>query len=171
MFYKPLGSCKTVGIDGITAKENLESLLHSDDHAFIYHCYNHYCCPIGYEKEPLDQKKIFHSDATKTEYCDLILVADTSRKYESIHCFKWEDIEKDLNMKGAEYLNIRRPDLGVQLKKKSSNTNNNERNLHCIIQFKRIDTRMSISSSADLFSQYLNNEELSEELEENEIED
>ena len=147
------------------ARENLESLLHSDDYAFIYHCYNHYCCPIGYEKEPVENKKIYKSDDSNTEYSDFILVADTSRKYESIHCFKWEDIDKDLNMKSPESFNIRRPDLGILLKKKASTTNNNEKNLHCIIQFKRLDANISVPSS-DSFSQYLRNDEFSEEYEE-----
>ena len=35
MFYKPVGTCKTVGFNGKMAKEKLQNLLQSDDHAFI----------------------------------------------------------------------------------------------------------------------------------------
>lgn len=174
MFYKPVGTCKTAGINGKIAKENLETLLHSNDYAFVYHCYNHYCCPIGYEKEPLDHKKIFKTNGN-VDFLDWILVADTSKKYQSIHCVKWDDIDKDLNLKSPEYLNIRRAELGVQVKKlkykAEQSGRTNERNLHCIIQFKRLDNSYISTHSSDSSSKFSLTESTTDESEENDVED
>ncbi len=187
MFYKPVGNCKTAGLDGKSAKDILEKLLHTDDHAFIYHCYNHYFCPIGYEREPQNAKKIYENVVDDTDFTDTILIADTSKKYQSIHCVKWDDIEKDLNLKSPEYLNVRRLDLGIQIKKlKNKDLLNTERNLHCIIQFKRTDNCISGSTSSEISTisfpklnrlDSINNESINNEnddfndFEENELED
>ena len=179
MFYKPVGSLKTFGFTGDNAKVRLKRLLHSQYVSFIYHCYNHYCCPVGYEQEPFNQSQIFECESYKDELVssifletnsstqipsattvDWIFVADTSRKYPSMHCIKWDDIELDLNTRSPEYLNIRHLDRGIQilgaqtkdsskikvdfnndLSKASSldkKRGGQERNLHCIIQFKRV---------------------------------
>ena len=34
------------------ALENLKDGLRSTDRTYIYHCYNHYMCPIGFEMTP-----------------------------------------------------------------------------------------------------------------------
>ena len=34
------------------ALENLKEGLRNPSMAFIYHCYNHYFCPIGFEEVP-----------------------------------------------------------------------------------------------------------------------
>jgi hypothetical protein len=174
MFYKPVGTCKTVGFNGKMAKEKLQNLLQSDDHAFIYHCYNHYFCPIGFECEPNDAKKIYASNLNDNDLITTILIADTSKKYQSIHCVKWADIEKDLNTKSPEYFNIRQPELGYQIKKlKNKDLNpDNERNLHCIIQFKRLDISASSISSIDSHSKLSHLDSVSSEsLEENGVSD
>lgn len=31
----------------------LKSDLKRDDFALVYHCYNHYFCPVGYETSPV----------------------------------------------------------------------------------------------------------------------
>lgn len=48
---------KTTEIDENLALKNLLEGLKSERKAYIYHCYNHYMCPIGYEithKNPMD---------------------------------------------------------------------------------------------------------------------
>ena len=51
-FYKPVGKGRTFGIRPERALENLKEGLRNPSMAFIYHCYNHYFCPIGFEDVP-----------------------------------------------------------------------------------------------------------------------
>ena len=51
-FYKPVGKGRTVGVRPERALENLKEGLCDPSMAFIYHCYNHYFCPIGFEEVP-----------------------------------------------------------------------------------------------------------------------
>ncbi|MCG8621937.1 MAG: hypothetical protein MJE68_08090, partial [Proteobacteria bacterium] len=51
-FYKPVGKGRTFGVRPGRALESLKEGLHDPVMAFIYHCYNHYFCPIGYEEVP-----------------------------------------------------------------------------------------------------------------------
>lgn len=139
-FYKPVGADKTIGITGKSAKNNLQTLLKSKESAFIYHCSNHYCCPIGFEREPVSHNEIYteNKDANQSgEFLDWFMIADTSRKHQQFHCIKWENIDKDLNMKSPDFINVRHLEKGIQqngYKKKA------EKNMHCIIQSKKLDT-------------------------------
>ena len=153
IFYKPVGKNKTFGMTGALANKSLETLLHSKSTAFIYHCYNHYCCPVGYEHESADCTQIY-GDSSNAEYINWVLIADTSRKYPCFHCVKWEDIDKDLNTKSPEFLNIRHLERGVQVRetkqqKSSEISDTSSRagagNLHCIIKFESV-----ASSSSEL---------------------
>ena len=51
-FFKLQGRNKTVGVKPQKALEDLKEGLRDPNFAFIYHCYNHYFCPIGYEDVP-----------------------------------------------------------------------------------------------------------------------
>ena len=57
--YKPKGKMSTSGISESDGKTLLKEGLESNDKAFIYHCYNHYCCPIGFEDEAMNSGKCF----------------------------------------------------------------------------------------------------------------
>lgn len=120
---------------GDIAKSRLKTLLKSKDSAFIYHCHNHYMSPIGFEEEPVNHSDVFDKNSECPEYLDWIIIGDTSRKYQQLHCIKWEDINIDLSLKYPDYLNVRRLDKGIQQNgyKKSV-----EKNLHCLIHFKRL---------------------------------
>ena len=50
--FKLHGKNKTLGIDKAQALTNLQAGLQTDSKAYIYHCYNHYMCPIGFESTP-----------------------------------------------------------------------------------------------------------------------
>lgn len=47
--YKPKGKSRTVGLSGEEALHRLKKGLQNPQMAFIYHSYNHYFCPIGYD--------------------------------------------------------------------------------------------------------------------------
>ena len=50
--YKPKGKSRTIGLSGEEALHRLKNGLHDPQMAFIYHSYNHYFCPIGYDDSP-----------------------------------------------------------------------------------------------------------------------
>lgn len=52
--YKPKGKSRTFGLSGDEALRQLKKGLHNPQMAFIYHCYNHYFCPIGYDDSPIN---------------------------------------------------------------------------------------------------------------------
>lgn len=47
--WKLHGKNQTLGIEKNQALENLINGLRNERKAYIYHCWNHYFCPIGYE--------------------------------------------------------------------------------------------------------------------------
>ena len=53
ILYKPKGKSRTIGLNGEEALRQLKKGLHNPQMSFIYHCYNHYFCPIGYEDSPI----------------------------------------------------------------------------------------------------------------------
>lgn len=52
MFWKMHGEGRTIGIDDSLALEKLVEGLRSENNTYIYHCYDHYCCPVGFEATP-----------------------------------------------------------------------------------------------------------------------
>ena len=50
--YKPHGCNKTEGITDEQALKALKKGLRGNVTTYIYHCQNHYFCPIGYEDVP-----------------------------------------------------------------------------------------------------------------------
>ncbi|XP_052216537.1 basic immunoglobulin-like variable motif-containing protein isoform X2 [Dreissena polymorpha] len=129
--YKPHGKNKT---ENVTAEDALAAVKKGllDQHTtFIYHCQNHYFCPIGYEDVPQSPTQAYSGPTDDAD--TWILIGDPSRKHPSVHCKRWEDIVTDLNCQNPEYLDIRRLDKGIQRR----NTKKNGGNLHCIIAFQR----------------------------------
>ena len=51
--YKPQGRNKTESVSADQALRALKKGLRSTDTTYIYHCQNHYFCPIGFEDVPL----------------------------------------------------------------------------------------------------------------------
>ena len=51
--YKPQGKNKTSGLTPEDALSKLKQGLQDPASTFIYHCQNHYFCPIGFEDVPL----------------------------------------------------------------------------------------------------------------------
>nr|XP_020828043.1 basic immunoglobulin-like variable motif-containing protein isoform X1 [Phascolarctos cinereus] len=110
--------------------------LKDESLAYIYHCQNHYFCPIGFEATPIKANKAYsrsHLLQQEVEYW--ILIGEPSRKHPTIHCKKWADIVVDLNTQNPEYLDIRHLERGLQYRK----TKKVGGNLHCIIAFQRLN--------------------------------
>ncbi|XP_038050150.1 uncharacterized protein LOC119723518 [Patiria miniata] len=144
--YKPVGKARTVGRTSEEALRLLKAGLHDAETTFIYHCWNHYFCPVGFEEVPKKAVDAFRGPLSEDEVDTWILVADPSRKQPGIHCFRWEDISTDLNCKSPECLNIRKLHLGVQTRK----TKRVGGNLHCLMAFKRSNSQSASVSLGHL---------------------
>ncbi|CAG05667.1 unnamed protein product, partial [Tetraodon nigroviridis] len=146
ILYKPHGKHKTAGETGhsvitlliFSAEGALMKLtqgLKDEAMAYIYHCQNHYFCPVGFEATPLKATKAYRGPlpVNETEYW--ILIGEPSRKHPAIHCKRWADIATDLNTQNPEYLDIRHTERGIQRRK----TKKLSGNLHCIMAFQRVN--------------------------------
>uniref|UniRef100_A0A3Q3JVR7 Uncharacterized protein n=1 Tax=Monopterus albus TaxID=43700 RepID=A0A3Q3JVR7_MONAL len=132
ILYKPHGKHKTAGeTEGALMK--LTQGLKDEAMAYIYHCQNHYFCPVGFEATPLKAARAYGPLPTgEMEYW--ILIGEPSRKHPAIHC-KWLDIVTDLNTQNPAYLDIRHTERGIQQRK----TKKVGGNLHCIMAFQRVN--------------------------------
>ncbi|XP_042562544.1 basic immunoglobulin-like variable motif-containing protein isoform X2 [Clupea harengus] len=135
ILYKPHGKHKTAGETAEGALLKLTAGLKDDTMAYIYHCQNHYCCPVGFEATPLKAAKAYRGSLPQNEMEYWILIGEPSRKHPAIHCKKWTDIVTDLNTQNPEYLDIRHTERGIQYRK----TKKVGGNLHCIMAFQRVN--------------------------------
>ncbi|OWF54608.1 uncharacterized protein LOC110443012 [Mizuhopecten yessoensis] len=131
--YKPHGKDKTFGMTSDMALQAIKKGLQDPNTSYIYHCQNHYFCPIGFEDTPLKAEEAYSGPLAQEDVETHILIGDCAIKHPSIHCKKWEDISIDLNCVNPEYLNIRRLQEGLQ-KRKAKKPGGN---LHCIMAFRK----------------------------------
>ncbi|CAK6442748.1 unnamed protein product [Pipistrellus nathusii] len=135
VLYKPHGKNKTAGETASGALLKLTRGLKDESMAYIYHCQNHYFCPIGFEATPIKANKAFSRGPLSSQEVEYwILIGESSRKHPAIHCKKWADIVTDLNTQNPEFLDIRHLERGLQYRK----TKKVGGNLHCIIAFQRL---------------------------------
>ena len=140
MALKFNGKDQTVGISEEEGRQNLIKGLKSDNKAYIYHCYNHYFCPIGFEMTPSKPYHAYQEDLSKIEELETwFIIGEVSKCYPPMHVFKWRDILLDLNQAFPKFLNIRKLDLGIQEKTSQCFKTGSKAggNLHCIIEFER----------------------------------
>ncbi|XP_017278874.1 basic immunoglobulin-like variable motif-containing protein [Kryptolebias marmoratus] len=135
ILYKPHGKHKTAGETAEGALMKLTQGLKDESMAYIYHCQNHYFCPVGFEATPLKAAKAYRGPLPTNETEYWILIGEPSRKHPAIHCKKWLDIVTDLNTQNPEYLDIRHTERGIQQRK----TKKVGGNLHCIMAFQRVN--------------------------------
>ncbi|XP_056460344.1 basic immunoglobulin-like variable motif-containing protein [Gadus chalcogrammus] len=134
ILYKPHGKHKTAGETAEGALQKLTQGLKDASMAYIYHCQNHYFCPVGFEATPLKASKAYRGALPANDTEHWILIGEPSRKHPAIHCKKWLDIVTDLNTQNPEYLDIRHTERGIQYRK----TKKVGGNLHCIMAFQRV---------------------------------
>lgn len=135
ILYKPHGRHKTAGETAEGALLKLTQGLKDESMAYIYHCQNHYFCPVGFEATPLKAAKAYRGPLPVNETEHWILIGEPSRKHPAIHCKKWLDIVTDLNTQNPDYLDIRHTERGIQCRK----TKKVGGNLHCIMAFQRVN--------------------------------
>jgi len=57
--YKPHGKDKTFGTTSEEALIAFKRGLKDPNTAYVYHCQNHYFCPVGYEDVPLKAEQAY----------------------------------------------------------------------------------------------------------------
>ena len=139
--FKPKGS-KNVTND-MKPQEALEKLkegLTNNSKSYIYHCYNHYMVPVGYEEMPDKPEIVYKKDINPSQLESWIIIADNSRKHQTFHSVRWDDIVKDLNMENPNYIDIRNLAKGVQNKNSPDYKGRCKKgkNSHCLIEFSSV---------------------------------
>ena len=77
IFYKPKGSKNiTSEFTPKTALKALKAGLQQGNKAYIYHCYNHYMCPVGFEEMPLEKPNAYKRDLESKDIENWLILAD-----------------------------------------------------------------------------------------------
>ncbi len=125
-FWKMHGGSRTEGVDQAAALKGIEDELQKERSAFIYHCYNHYCCPIGFEITPTKPPNAYKvkEQIPESEADHWIIIGEPSKCYPVFHVKKWDEVAMDISNQYPEYYNMRKPqNLG--------------KNCHCLLIFSK----------------------------------
>ena len=90
--FKPKGSKNRTGIDETEVLKRVMKGLQRGDRAYIYHCYNHYMVPVGFEEMPSKPELAYKKDLSPDQVETFLLIADNSRKHQTFHSIRWSDI-------------------------------------------------------------------------------
>ncbi|CAD8150905.1 unnamed protein product [Paramecium octaurelia] len=134
--WKNEGDFSTPGVDRDVALSKLTSGLKSDKISFIYHAYNHYFCPIGFECTPNKQVEAFADEIDYNDCQYWIIIAEPAKPYPMFTVRKWVDIAQDLELKYPQYMKIRKMNEGIKKYKNEKGVSQ-----HCIMAFERIDPK------------------------------
>jgi len=141
--WKLHGKSRTLGIDPDQAFDLLASGLQSPSQAFIYHCHNHYFCPVGFEVAPLQPADAYKPSAqiSPAETERWVVIAEPSKAYASLVMKRWEEVTRDIGAQNPEFLNIRKLERGMQRREGAEFTSGKKLggNLHCLLVFERLD--------------------------------
>jgi len=137
--FKRHGKNTTHDIDSTKALDHLTNGLQNEKKAYIYHCYNHYMCPIGFEATPTAPQDAYKKYSESDEYKHWIIVGEISKCYPVFHTKPWEMIFTDIDCAFPKFFNIRKSEAGVQEKQSKAFTEGRHKggNLHCLIEFER----------------------------------
>ncbi|TPP54851.1 hypothetical protein CGC21_24290 [Leishmania donovani] len=117
ILYKAHGSGNTAHLyaNSTEALAAVKAALRDPHCALIYHCYNHYMVPIGYQDIPLAQTDFLKPDVPESNCDTTIFIGEVSRgRHEAMYARKWSQIVKDIECKSPFFFNIRHPEQGVQ---------------------------------------------------------
>lgn len=92
--WKQSGKNSTPGVDREVALQKLEAGLQGDKQAFVYHAYDHYFCPVGYEITPNRGCEAYEplENINKTDAVHWIIIAEPAKPYQFFTVRKWVDI-------------------------------------------------------------------------------
>jgi hypothetical protein len=110
IFYKKSGYGKT-DVSEEEAKTKLVEGLVRGKTAFIYHAYDHYFCPVGYELVHKNSSEVTTAPCSKLldESQLWILISESAPRFAPLRIVRWEDIERDLSTNYPQRYDIRNP--------------------------------------------------------------
>ena len=111
--FKLHGKNAMEGVESETAMEELMTGLKNERKGYIYHCYNHYMCPIGFENTPLLPFDAYKKKEEIELFRNWIIVGEISKMYPVFHTIDWEEIYTDINCQFPDFVNIRKKGSGV----------------------------------------------------------
>ncbi|GET85916.1 hypothetical protein, conserved [Leishmania tarentolae] len=117
ILYKAHGHGNTAHLysNNTEALAAVKEALRDPHCALIYHCYNHYMVPIGYQDIPLAQTDFLKPTVEESNCDTTIFIGEVSRgRHEAMYARKWSQIVKDIECKSPFFFNIRHPEQGVQ---------------------------------------------------------
>lgn len=137
IMFKLHGKSITHETDQYKALEKLKDGLRSERKAYIYHCYNHYMCPIGFEDTPVQPINAYSMMADISEVDTWIIIGEISKMHPCFHTKNWTEIVMDISCSFPEFFNIRKTEMGIQTKESEDFKEGKQKggNLHCIIEF------------------------------------
>ena len=150
--FKLHGNSVTHGTDQEKALAELKEGLRSDQKSYIYHCFNHYMCPIGFEETPVMPHQAYSLRADICEWSDWIIVGEISKMYPVFHTVKWLDMVADIDCAFPKFFNIRNPKVGIQTKEHKCFNQGGSKfggNLHCLIEFKKSSSTVAKEETED----------------------
>ena len=138
-YWKMHGRNRTLDIDSNKALQNLETDLKSESKAFIYHCYNHYFCPIGFEITSSQNTDAYKSlaEINQENLQHWIIIGEVSRPSPMFYTRQWEDISLDISNQHPDFFNLRKMERGIRQYKVSDNSKKVGGNIHCILIFEK----------------------------------
>ncbi|TNV72832.1 hypothetical protein FGO68_gene3150 [Halteria grandinella] len=143
ILWKAKGKSTTPDVDADQARKLLIEGLRDPRKAYIYHCWNHYFCPIGFELTPNHPYEAYTNRGDDSlmdpqQFETWIIIGEVSKCYPTFHVKKWTDIATDIECGFPQFFNIRKSEFGVQEKTTPSFVEGGSKlggNLHCIIEF------------------------------------
>ena len=130
--WKCSGQGRTIGVDAEGGLDRLKKALRDPCAAVVYHCYNHYMVPLGYEDTPRSQVNAYAPRLAPHEVNTFILVGEVSGPT-VMHVCRWSDIVTDLQCESPSRFNIRHPERGVVTREGSKKVGGT---LHCLLGFR-----------------------------------
>ena len=85
-------------MDEDKALKQMTEGLKSENRAYIYHCYHHSMCPIGFEKTPVNATDAYQLTKHIRDFETWIIIGEISKCYNSFHTKKWKDIVTGINL-------------------------------------------------------------------------
>ncbi|KAK7201478.1 hypothetical protein NESM_000210900 [Novymonas esmeraldas] len=117
ILYKAHGHGKTSHLyaNNTEALAAVKAALRDPHCALIYHCYNHYMVPIGYQDIPLAQTDFLMPSVADSSCETTIFIGEVSRgRHDAMYARRWSQIVTDIECRSPHYFNIRHPEQGVQ---------------------------------------------------------
>ena len=118
---------------------------------FIYHCFNHYMVPVGFEETPTKSWESYKRREEVLEEDTMLIIGEPSRPSPCFRCLKWEEVARDISAQNPFYFNIKKPQLGMMCRKGKRFPSGDKlgSNIHCLILFEKMPERKEMEKEIE----------------------